>query len=128
MDVFPSEHAAPAVAYCLALTSRIFHGTSRQGAGLVLKMTKLYGYSLTLLAGGPNILQQQALRQTPEDVRTIEKRINLGIRTVPYAVCPSCHCTYKPTYEPTSSAPLYPKHCREDVNDGSGRLCGSALV
>ncbi|KAI5891921.1 uncharacterized protein SCHCODRAFT_02503420 [Schizophyllum commune H4-8] len=128
MDAFPSEHAAPSVAYCLALTSRIFHGTSRQGAGLVLKMTKLYGYSLTLLAGGPNILQQQALRQTPEDVRTIEKRINLGIRTVPYAVCPSCHCTYKPTYAPTSSAPLYPKHCREDLNDGSERLCGSALV
>ncbi|TRM59750.1 hypothetical protein BD626DRAFT_408605 [Schizophyllum amplum] len=109
------------VAYCSALSMRIFHRTSRPGASLVLKLTKLYGYSLTLLNGGPNILQQQVLRDTPEDVRTVEKRINLGIRTVPYAVCQSCRRTHEPTYIIDSDKPRYPQNCQEE-------FCGADLV
>ncbi|KAL1711484.1 hypothetical protein EV715DRAFT_215257, partial [Schizophyllum commune] len=122
---FTDTPAPTLIAYCLALTSRIFHHTSRSGASLILVLAKLYGSSLVALAGGPNILQMQALNATPEDVRTVEKRLNLGIRTTPYAVCPTCRRTYEPAYTPPSSLPRYPRVCREETDTG---ICGKALV
>ncbi|KAL1749947.1 hypothetical protein FB107DRAFT_280126 [Schizophyllum commune] len=128
MELVDGLQSATLVAYCLALTARIFHGISREGANVVLKLTKLYGHSLVHLGGGPNILQQQALRDTPVDIRTVEKRVNLGIRTIPHAVCPTCRCTYEPTYLAGSSRPQYPRICREDADKGAGTLCNASLV
>ncbi|KAI5895820.1 uncharacterized protein SCHCODRAFT_02495587 [Schizophyllum commune H4-8] len=130
MEAFDDLQPATLVAHCLALTSRIFHGCSREGANIILRLTKLFGHSLVFLGDGPNILQRRALRDTPIDVRTVEKRVNLGIRTIPFAVCPSCRCTYEPSYVPPSSKPLYPAICREDTGDEAETetLCGTGLV
>ncbi|KAL1749602.1 hypothetical protein FB107DRAFT_225208 [Schizophyllum commune] len=124
---FASVPHATLIAYCLALVSRIYHRTSRPGASFELKLTKLFGRSLVALAGGPNILQRQALDATPDDVRTVESRLNLGVKTIPYAVCPLCRCTYKPTYTPPSEIPRYQQLCSEEKDDPDG-ICGQPLV
>ncbi|KAJ3875658.1 hypothetical protein F5051DRAFT_333455, partial [Lentinula edodes] len=61
---------------------------SRRGANLLLKSIRLFGYSLALLqAGGPNLRQQVSLKDIPEDIRTLEKRLNLDVDTTIFAVC-----------------------------------------
>ncbi|KAL1684347.1 hypothetical protein GGG16DRAFT_119943 [Schizophyllum commune] len=64
---FDTVPPATLIAYCLALTSRIFHRTSRPGANFILKCAKLYATSIAVLGGGINILQRRALDATPED-------------------------------------------------------------
>ncbi|KAJ3906634.1 hypothetical protein F5879DRAFT_1068424 [Lentinula edodes] len=100
------------IAYSLTLVGRIMERMSRQGTSLLLKSIRLFGYSLTLLQeGGPNQQQQAALIDIPEDIRVLEKKFNLDIKTTVFAVCPSCSFTHPPTYPRSSSTPTYPKRC-----------------
>ncbi|KAJ3810720.1 hypothetical protein F5876DRAFT_18522, partial [Lentinula aff. lateritia] len=38
---------------------------------------------------GPNLRQQASLKDIPEDIRTLEKRLNLDVDTTIFAVCPN---------------------------------------
>ncbi|THH26572.1 hypothetical protein EUX98_g7614, partial [Antrodiella citrinella] len=60
--------------------------------------TEIYGLSLTLLNGGPNALQKEALDEMCVDMGTLEKRFNLDVPTRTYAVCQRCSHTYESTY------------------------------
>lgn len=101
------------IAYCLALAVRIFEKTARRGASLVLKITKLFGYSFATL-GGPLTLEQQATLSTiPESIQTLEGHFNLNIDCVPYAICPKCNCTYAPQYPNGAKEPVYPSICTD---------------
>ncbi|KAJ3730223.1 hypothetical protein C8R42DRAFT_568696, partial [Lentinula raphanica] len=42
---------------------------------------------MTLLAGQPNLFQKKALNDIPDSIGTLEKKLNLQIRSVPHAVC-----------------------------------------
>ncbi|KAJ4499225.1 hypothetical protein C8R41DRAFT_754854, partial [Lentinula lateritia] len=62
---------------------------SRRGCSLLLKSIRIFEYSLTILQeGGPNRQQQAALTDIPEDIRVLEKKFKLDIKTTVFAVCP----------------------------------------
>lgn len=102
------------IAYCQALAVRIFERTAQRGASLVLKLTKLFAYSLVTLGGNRLTLEQEAtLASIPESIRTLEGRFNLNIDPVPYAICPQCNCTYPPEFPNGPKFPVYPSTCSE---------------
>lgn len=105
--------SAPAlIAYTLALVQRVFLGAGHRAAGFTLRMLSLFGDSLTALAGGPNQAQKEAMAQVPRTIETVERRFNLDVLTTPYAICPSCSFTHKPTYPNGPEAePAYPEIC-----------------
>ena len=51
------------------------------------------------------------LTQIPASIDAALSKLNLDGRTTVYAVCPACHCTYKPWFNRGSSIPIYPTHC-----------------
>ncbi|KAE9382798.1 hypothetical protein BT96DRAFT_1010023 [Gymnopus androsaceus JB14] len=112
--VNPAQGPSPPVliAYTLALVQRVFIGASTRAAGFTLRMIDLYGRSLTALAGGPTQTQKEAMNAVPKNIETVERRFNLDIPAIPYAVCPSCSYTHKPSYPNGSNAePVYPLIC-----------------
>ncbi|KAJ3718764.1 hypothetical protein C8R42DRAFT_585151, partial [Lentinula raphanica] len=51
----------------------------------------MFGYSLATLGGrNLNAQQEAALASIPESIERLEKKFNLDIDAVPYAVCPDC--------------------------------------
>ncbi|KAJ3846958.1 hypothetical protein EV368DRAFT_18870, partial [Lentinula lateritia] len=85
------------IAYSIALVGRIMERMSRRGCSLLLKSIRIFGYSLTILQeGGPNRQQQAALTDIPEDIRVLEKKFKLDIKTTVFAVCPRCSFTHHP--------------------------------
>ncbi|KAJ3753450.1 hypothetical protein EV360DRAFT_87778 [Lentinula raphanica] len=116
------------IAYCLTLVSRVFERTAQRGATFVLKMIKMFGYSLATLGGrNLNAQQEAALASIPESIERLEKKFNLDIDAVPYAVCPDCSCTYAPSYPNGSSSPTYPSTCSEK-KARSAPICGASLL
>ena len=89
----------------------MFEGAAIRGTEFLLKMLKIFGLSLTLLSGGPNLEQQSALSDIPHSIPALESRLNLGIKTILYAVCPKCGFTHPPSYAVESNKPAYPKTC-----------------
>ncbi|GAW04788.1 hypothetical protein LENED_006599 [Lentinula edodes] len=74
------------IAYSVALVGQIMERMSRRGCSLLLKSIRLFGYSLTILQeGGPNRQQQAALTDIPEDIRVLEKKFKLDIKTTVFA-------------------------------------------
>jgi len=65
--------------------------------------------------------------QMPQSIRDAVSRFNLESRTVIYAVCPKCHCTYKPRYDSGSTRPIYEKTCTNQPKPESG-ICGESLL
>ncbi|KAF9032301.1 hypothetical protein BDZ89DRAFT_1037146 [Hymenopellis radicata] len=121
------HHSTPVLlAYTVALAGRVYRGASQRNANFLLKGLKLFGYSLTQLAGEPNILQQAALSAIPETIDTLERRLDLNISTIPYAVCPSCANTEPPSYPNGSTQPVYPETC--SLSTGLTPLCGAELL
>ncbi|KAJ3709926.1 hypothetical protein C8R42DRAFT_563696, partial [Lentinula raphanica] len=115
IDPADGKNTPALISYCLALAVRIFENTARRGASLVLKMTKLFGMSLVTLGGDGLTLEQRAtLSNIPESIRTVEKKFNLDVDFVPYAICPRCNHSYPPTYpDGPGTLPVYPKLCDE---------------
>ncbi|KAH7872191.1 uncharacterized protein C8R40DRAFT_1053087, partial [Lentinula edodes] len=113
--VRPEEklNTATLITYTIALVNRVFEGAARRGSGVLLKMLKLFGYSIVSLAGQPNYIQRKALNDIPESIETVEKALNLEVPSIPYAVCPRCSFTHAPTYPNGCSDPVYPTHCGE---------------
>ena len=115
------------VAFVLGIWVRVRAGMSQiEGAG-VLGGLSIFGRHLLGLGGAaPTVEQKGALDNIPRSIQTIEDNFKLTGRTVTYAVCPACHCTYKPVLKPSSRNPEYPDLCSH--NPEPGRICGESLV
>ncbi|KAJ3722376.1 hypothetical protein C8R42DRAFT_580366, partial [Lentinula raphanica] len=60
----------------------------------------MFGYSLATLGGRSlNAQQEAALASIPESIERLEKKFNLDIEGVPYAVCPECIFEYYPFFD-----------------------------
>ncbi|THU83949.1 hypothetical protein K435DRAFT_688521 [Dendrothele bispora CBS 962.96] len=121
------RHTPSLIAYCLALAVRVFSGGSIQVSGFVLKAIKLFGIALGTLRNGLSSDQQKAISDIPDTIVTLENHMNLGITSVPYAVCPDCHFLYKPEYTLMSSSPQYPRFCTFQTTTLSSP-CGADLL
>lgn len=85
------------IAYCIALVSRVFDHASQRSASCLLKLLKIFGYSL-ISVGQPQGLtleQENALKDIPDTIETLENQLNLGIMPKTFAVCPKCSYTYE---------------------------------
>ncbi|KAJ3885702.1 hypothetical protein GG344DRAFT_30407, partial [Lentinula edodes] len=116
------------IAYCLALVSRVFERTAQRGASLILKLVKMFGFSIAILGGqGLNSDQEATLAGIPETIETLEGKFNLDVDCVPYAVCPKCSYTHAPSYPNDPSHPVYPSVCSERKAP-SEEPCGASLL
>lgn len=109
------------IAYCIALVSRVFDHASQRSASSLLKMLKVFGYSLISVGQpqGPTIEQANALKDIPDTIGSLESQLNLGIISKPFAVCPKCSCTYEPSYHDNSSEPTYDSSCSNTTVHGT---------
>lgn len=105
----------------------MFQGAARRGAGALLKGLKLFGYNLTLLAGGPNDLQRLALETIPSSIPAVETKFNLDIEAIPQAMCPECSYVYSPSYPNGLLKPVWPTKCGYRVTKLS-EPCGESLL
>lgn len=120
-------HVVTLIAFCIALASRVFQGSARRGAGALLKGIKLFGHSLTMLAGGPNNLQKVVLDAIPNSIPTVEAKFNLDVGAIPHAMCSECSFVYAPTYPKGLSKPLWPAVCNFQATKALDP-CGGSLV
>lgn len=89
-------------------------GVSRSAASFVLGLVSMIlrlAFSTTRIEGSPNTFQEHILRQIPLTIETALARFKLEGKMMTYAVCPKCHCTYKPQVAPGSGAVQYPEAC-----------------
>ena len=51
------------------------------------------------------------IAQMPQNIQQALSKFDLDSCTTTYAVCPTCHCTYKPWYNKGSLVLIYDKMC-----------------
>jgi len=49
--------------------------------------------------------------QLPKSLGTAMSKFQFDGEITVYAVCPACHCTYKSSFKPGSTTPIYPDRC-----------------
>ena len=64
--------------------------------------------------------QEDVIAQMPQSIQEALSKFNLDSRTTTYAVCPACHCTYKPRFQKGSLTPIYDEICRNRPTPESG--------
>ncbi|KAJ4476287.1 hypothetical protein C8R41DRAFT_869747 [Lentinula lateritia] len=127
-DPTQDKNSPTVIAYCIALVARVFERTAQRGATFILKMIKIFGYTLATLGGRTlNTDQEIALAGIPESIERLEKKFNLDVDCVPYAVCPKCSMTYAPSFPNGASHPVYPPICLERQTS-SEEPCNASLL
>ncbi|KAJ3872033.1 hypothetical protein F5051DRAFT_433362 [Lentinula edodes] len=127
-DPGQDKNSPTIIAYCIALVARVFERTAQRGATFILKMIKIFGYTLATLGGrNLNTDQEIALAEIPESIERLEKKFNLDVDCVPYAVCPKCSKIYAPSFPNGASHPVYPPICLERQTP-SEEPCSTSLL
>ena len=67
------------------------------------------------------------ISQMLSNIHTALSKFDLDNKTVIYAVCPRCHCTYTPHISPGDMVAKYPSHCTNHT-DPSSNQCGQPLL
>ena len=70
---------------------------------------------------------EDIIAQMPQNIRQALSKFDLDSHTTTYAVCPACHCTYKPQYNKGSLVSIYDKTCHNRPTLESG-LCREPLL
>jgi hypothetical protein len=78
------------------------------------------------MSGNMNAEQQFIHSQIPLRISDALKHFNLEGKTTTYAMCPSCHKGYAPSFSLDSSQPIYPEHCSNVILEQG--ICGEALL
>ena len=67
------------------------------------------------------------IAQMPQTIRAALSKFDLDSRIVVYTVCPTCHCTYKPRYDASSTHPIYNEFCTNQPQPESD-ICNQPLL
>lgn len=89
-------------------------GVSQSAASFVLGLVAVIlrlAFATAGVNGPPNASQEHILRQIPLTIESVLSRFKLDGKMTTYAVCPKCHCTYKPQITRGSATMQYPKVC-----------------
>ncbi|KAF9471042.1 hypothetical protein BDN70DRAFT_791287, partial [Pholiota conissans] len=81
------------IAMFIAVICNVMFGLSRRMGDLVLGL-------LTIMLRCSD--QRSVIDDIPVTLETVVKKFNLEGKTTTYAVCPTCNCTYPPTFLPGS--------------------------
>jgi hypothetical protein len=88
-------------------------GVSRRMGDLLLSLLSILLRVSFSPSGECNLndWQKDVLEQLPLTTETVTKKFPLDSKTTTYAVCPACHCTYPPKFQPGSTTAIYPEQC-----------------
>ncbi|KAG2335991.1 hypothetical protein BDR05DRAFT_953674 [Suillus weaverae] len=91
---------------------KIIMRVSRRGCDFILGLISVLPFLTFWRSDGSlSSPHENLLRQIPTTFKTALSKFNLTEKTVIYAVCSCCHCTYSPHYADGSTLPTYPEHC-----------------
>ena len=117
------------IAVFLGIFTTVIVGASRNDGDFIMGLLNIllfYAFS----SDGDSILElhhQEVLREMPGNINSVLSKFDFQSKITIYAVCPKCHCTYAPLYNPGDSTPQYPSHCTHSPNAESGP-CGAKLL
>jgi hypothetical protein len=112
----------------LGVVCSVIMGVSRRAGDFIMNTLSLIVRAAFQKEGGTIHPGDEAkLRQIPHNIRTAVDKFNLEGQTTTYAVCPACHCTYRPTFPHGSTTPHYPEHCSNIPNPDLG-ICNTLLL
>lgn len=103
-------------------------GVSRRDGDFIMGIVTMILLQAFNIGGSRFSLQQEnILAQLPQNITSALSKFNLDGQTTIYAVCPACHCTYKPQHKEGSSLPFYPARCTNKPQPESDE-CGVSLL
>lgn len=106
------------VAMFIGVFISLIVGAGRNDGDFVMGLLNILVFN-TLNPNGTGLLtpsQQDIIADLPKSIRTALSRFNLEAKTTIYAVCPACHCTYKPYFVDGNPLPQYPPRCTNKPN------------
>ncbi|KAF9016481.1 hypothetical protein BDZ89DRAFT_1045762 [Hymenopellis radicata] len=112
------------ISAALALIGRYFGRTGRDFLDLLMKSFRFFAEAL--VGEQSTAAQREGIHSIPKTYETVERMLSLNIKTVPYAVCTSCHVLHKPVYRAGSSSAHYPELC--DAKEFSSGPCNTVLT
>ena len=106
-------------------------GAPRRGSGFIIAVVSLlvgivFSHGHDPIFRNLNTEQQFVHRQVPLRIVDVLESFNQDGRTTTYAMCPSCHKGYGPSFPHGSSQPIYPKHCTNFILEQD--ICGEPLL
>lgn len=103
-------------------------GVSRRMGDLLINLLTLLLHHLLNHSATSPPSNSFILNQIPKTLETALKKFNLDPEIITYAVCPSCHSTYRPTGDHNlPKATMYPAECNNRPTPDSG-LCRASLL
>jgi hypothetical protein len=114
----------------LGVVCRIFLGASRAWGNFIMCIA---GYGLRLAVLNRSEADAIICDQVPKTIDSALRHFNLQGKMTTYAVCPKCHCTYKPEVKPGSLVHIYPELCSNSILPETGGhkapyICDTTLV
>ncbi|KAG2738848.1 hypothetical protein P692DRAFT_20758511, partial [Suillus brevipes Sb2] len=100
------------VALFIGVMCKVVMGVSRRGCDFIMGLISVLLFlTFRRSDGSLSSSHENVLRQIPTTFETALTKFHLTGKTVAYAICPSCHCTYGPRYAEGSTIPTYPERC-----------------
>lgn len=118
------------VAIFLGVICTVMMCVSRRFGDLIMGTVNLMlGLALRNRDGTYSASHSNIHAQIPSSIEQALTRFNLEGHTTTYAVCPTCHCTYKPHFEIGSDVAIYPQQCTNRLmNSPDTDVCNEPLL
>jgi hypothetical protein len=101
-------------------------GLSRRVGDLIMGVLRVVVF-LALGRRGAVVHPDDIHSQIPVTVEAAMNCFSLSSKVTTYAVCPTCHCTYKPQKVPGTEEVVYPRVCSNTPRPGAA-VCGENLL
>lgn len=115
------------LAIFIGVVCTVIMGVSRRDGDFIMSLLNMLVYLALSLSGKPTVLAGAVLKEIPLSIYGALNKIDLESRTIVYAVCPTCHCTYEPINTAGDESPKYPKYCTNIPRPEAGP-CGQQLL
>ncbi|OCB91478.1 hypothetical protein A7U60_g1253 [Sanghuangporus baumii] len=110
----------------ISMFSSLFFSLSKASSDVLLRLLKCL-VGTVLNRDVTDNEASQIMTNVPIDSRTVRSRFNISGGLTVYAVCPKCHCTYKPDRCPDTNELIYQETCNNIVMS-TGLRCNERLL
>ena len=103
-------------------------GVSRRDGDMIMGLVNVILFLAFQQPDG--ILQsrhEDIISEMPQNVSAALSKFDLDSQTTIYAVCPACHCIYKPAFKTDSAVRVYTEFCTNHPHPESAE-CGERLL
>jgi hypothetical protein len=115
------------MAILIAVIGRCILGASQRGCDFILTMISLLLFKAFGCDESVRKPQDHLISHIPPTIDQALPMFGLEGRTTTYAVCPTCHCTYSPSYPPGGTEGTYPRFCT-NLESPDSAPCSTALL